>query len=205
MPNQANVNSFDALEAFRAALLVFAKQSDEGLTECETEMRRLLEWLEHDRPGYWKERVRLAHDAAHKAKGDLHRCLMYPVGVNERPACTEERAALKQAEAHLAYCREKQERLRHWVREVRHELHTYEGRTTRLREVIEHDAPKAAAAIAKMLATLEEYRGLTSPTARGTARPEPAGTADATADEPPPGGRSAADADASNTTNDPTP
>ncbi|MEN1681442.1 MAG: hypothetical protein AAGJ46_17820 [Planctomycetota bacterium] len=185
MPNQANVNSFDAIQSLRAAMLVFAKQSDEGLTECETEMRRLLEWLEHDRPGFWKEQVRLAHDAAHKAKGDLHRCLMYPVGVNDRPACTEERAALKKAEAYLAHCREKQERLRHWIREVRHELHTYQGRTTRLREVVEHDTPKAAAVLAKMLTTLEEYQRLNSPTAKRSASVGGAGTNGGNADESP--------------------
>lgn len=185
MPDQANVNSLDAIQSVRAALLQFAKLGGDGLTDCELEMRRMLDWMEHDRPAYWKERVRLAHDAVHKAKGDLHRCLMYPVGVNDRPACTEERAALKKAEAHLAYCREKQERLKHWVREIRHEVHTYQGRTTQLREVIESDMPTAAAALGRMLVTLEQYAQLASPSnRRGAGAAGSAGTNADAADEP---------------------
>lgn len=160
MPDQANVQSSDAIEQVRAALLQFAKQAEEGLTECRVEMRRFVDWMEHDRPKFWKRQVQLAHDGVQKAKQDLHRCLMYPVGVNDRPACTEERALLKKAEAKLAYCQQKQERLKHWIREISHELHTYEGRTTRLREVIEVDTPAAAAALSRMLVSLEQYAGV---------------------------------------------
>ncbi|MEM6330406.1 MAG: hypothetical protein AAF790_09165 [Planctomycetota bacterium] len=64
-------------------------------------------------------------------------------------------------------------KLRHWVREVAHELHTYEGRTTRLREVIEADAPAAAAALARLVATLEQYAGV-SAAATGSGASTPA-------------------------------
>ncbi|MEM6329083.1 MAG: hypothetical protein AAF790_02425, partial [Planctomycetota bacterium] len=103
MPDNANVKSTDAIESVRAALLQFAKLSGDGLTEVGAEMRRVVDWLEHDRPAFWKEQVRRAHDCVQQAKQDLHRCLMLPVGVNERPSCSEERAALKKAEAKLAY------------------------------------------------------------------------------------------------------
>lgn len=183
MSNQANVKSFDAIQQVRAVLLQFAKLSEEGLTECDLEMRRFVDWLEHDRPGFWKEQVRLAHDGVHQAKQDLQRCLMFPVGVNERPSCSEERAALKKAQAKLAYCEQKQERLRHWVREVRHELHTYEGRTTRLREVIESDTPKAVTALSRILASLEKYAGSTGGSSGGSSS---SGTTSDSADEPSP-------------------
>ncbi|MEM8866266.1 MAG: hypothetical protein AAGF31_12040 [Planctomycetota bacterium] len=182
MPDQADVKSFDAIQAVRAALLGFGKQAEEGLVECDIEMRRFMEWLQHDRPGFWKEQVRLAHDEVQKAKQDLQRCLMYPVGVNDRPSCTEERALLKKAEAKLDYCRGKQEKLKHWIREISHEMHTYEGRTARLREVIESDTPAAAAALGRLLATLEEYAGIQSK-AGSSAASTSAGTIEEPSDE----------------------
>ena len=162
MPDQANVKSFDAIEQVRAALLAFGKQAEEGLTEIDLEMRRMVDWMEHNRPGFWTEQVRLAWDGVGQAKADLHRCLMFPVGVNDRPSCSEERAALKKAQAKLAYCEEKKEKLQHWIREIHHEVHTYEGRTARLREVIESDVPTASTALARILTQLEEYTNMSS-------------------------------------------
>ncbi len=170
MSEQANVKSTDAIESVRAALLQFAKQAGDGLTEIDLEMRRMVDWMEHDRPAFWKQQVRQAYDAVGQAKANLHRCLMFPVGINDRPSCTEERAALKKAEAHLAYCQQKQEKLKHWVREINHESHTYEGRTARLKEVIEVDAVKAATTLSRLIGQVEQYTSMSS-SSSGSAKP----------------------------------
>jgi hypothetical protein len=127
------------------------------------EMRRVLDWLEHDRPGFWRRQVRDAHDGVTEARAALHRCLMYPIN-DERPACYEERAELKKAEARLAYCDEKSERLRHWVREVRHESFEYEGRTSQMMEIVEFDVPRAIAILDRLLAHLNDYQSIRVPT-----------------------------------------
>lgn len=163
MPGPAYVHNTEAIESVRAALASFAHQVDEGLTEVAGESRRLLDWLEHDRPRYWKTQVRIAWDAVEQAKKDLHRCLMYPVG-DHRPSCTEQRAALKKAKARLDYCEQKYERLKHWCREVRHELFEYEGRISQLKSCGEVDVAQAIAALGRLLARIEEYRQLGSPT-----------------------------------------
>jgi len=92
----ANVHSTEAIDAVRLALISFAAKVSDALTELSTEMRRVLEWLEHDRPRYWKNEMRLSIDDEHQAQQAMHRCLMFPIA-GERPSCYEERAALKQA------------------------------------------------------------------------------------------------------------
>jgi hypothetical protein len=149
----------------KAALAHFIVQVEEGLSEMESEMRRTLDWFEHDRPRYWKERVRLSWDAVAKAKSELHRCLMYPIGPQERPSCHEERAALRRAEAYRAHCEEKTERLKHWIREIRHELYEYEGRVTKLRETVAVETPCAVAALDRILDRIETYAELRVETA----------------------------------------
>lgn len=153
----ANVRSLEAIETMRAALASFGDEVAQSLAMIDIEMRRTLDWLEHDRPRFWKVQVRKAMDGVTEARAALHRALMYPIA-DERPSCYEERAALKAAEARYAYCREKQERLRQWIREVRHEMFEYEGRISQLNDVIEIDVPQAIGIINKLLARLHEYQ-----------------------------------------------
>jgi hypothetical protein len=166
MSTGANVHSSEAIEAVRGSLSLFADQVQEALTELGSEMRRVLEWLEHDRPRFWKNQVRIAHDQVHEAQQALHRCLMFPVA-DERPSCYEERAALKKAQARLAYCEQKVERVRHWQRTVQHELFEYEGRISQLVRTVEVDVPQAMGVLHKILQRLEEYQAIRTNEPRG--------------------------------------
>lgn len=137
----------------------FVDRVGDALTELGSEMRRMQDWLEHDRPRYWKTQVRLAMDQVHEAQQALHRCLMFPVA-GERPSCHEERAALKKAQARLAYCEEKAERVRYWQRAVQHELFEYEGRISQLVKLVEIDVPQAMGVLERVIRYLEEYQSL---------------------------------------------
>jgi hypothetical protein len=160
----ANVRSLETIETVRAALVSFREELEQALAMIDLEMRRVLDWLEHDRPGYWRRAVRIANDDVTQARAALHRCLMYPIN-DERPSCYEERAELKKAEVRLAYCDEKSERLRHWVREVRHEMFEYEGRISQMVELVEFDVPRAVAILDRLLTRLEEYQSVRHSTA----------------------------------------
>ena len=164
MNGSANVRSLEAIEAVQAALGSFREQIEQSLSMIDIEMRHVLDWLEHDRPRHWRSQVRNAQDAVTEARANLHRCLMYPIA-DERPSCHEERAALKRAEAKLVYCEEKAERLKHWIREVRHEMFEYDGRITQLTELIEYDVPKAVSILKQLMLRLEEYRAVRPTTA----------------------------------------
>jgi hypothetical protein len=159
MNSSANVQSFDAVIAVRASLVAFGDQVEQALSMVDLEMRRLLDWLEHDRPRFWRTQLRMARDEVTAARAALHRCLMYPIG-DERPSCREEKATLKLAEARLRYCEEKAERLKHWTREIRHEMFEYDGRIRQLTELVEYDAPLAIGILTKLLTHLEEYRAI---------------------------------------------
>jgi hypothetical protein len=159
MSTPAKVYSSDAIESVRMALMLFVEQVSDALAELSAEMRRMQEWLEHDRPRYWKNQTRLGGDIVHEATQALHRCLMFPIA-NERPSCTEERTALKQAKARLAYCEQKTDRVRHWQQTMRHELFEYEGRMSQLVRLVEVEVPQAIGVLNKILRNLEEYHAV---------------------------------------------
>jgi hypothetical protein len=159
MSGPAKVHSSDAIEAVRLALVSFIDHVSDALTELSAEMRRVQEWLEHDRPAHWKTQMRLGIDQAHEAQQALHRCLMFPIA-GERPSCYEERAALKKAQARLAYCEQKSDRVRHWQQTMRHELFEYEGRISQLVKLVEIEVPQAIGVLNRIVRNLEEYHAV---------------------------------------------
>jgi len=170
MTGPAQVRSVDAIESFRGALARFEQRAQDALETLAAELRRVVEWIEHDRPAYWKEQSRLASDEVHQAKLDVERCLIFSV-TDERPACREERANLKKAQSRLEYCREKTEQVKHWNRHLQHELFEYEGRVGQLQRILELELPKAGAKLQQILRRLDEYQ-IERPPSAGEPLPE---------------------------------
>ena len=167
MSGPANVHCVESIESVKSALVMFGERVENALTLLGQEMRKMLDWLEHDRPKYWKAQIHRATDEVAEARAGLHRCLMFPIA-DERPSCHEERAALRRAQARLAYCEEKAEKLKHWIREVRRELLEYEGRISRLSRMVELDVPKSIGLLSKLINRLEDYQAVRAAAASGS-------------------------------------
>jgi len=76
MTQSANVKSIDAVRHFAAAVVPFREEAKLCVTQLETEMRKVIGWLERDRPGFWK-RESESWDRQHaEARISLHRCRM---------------------------------------------------------------------------------------------------------------------------------
>ena len=157
MSGSAQVRSTEAIESFRGALEKFESRSQDALETLAAELRRASLWLEHECPAYWKKQAKLAEDEVHQTKLDLERCLIFPIA-GERPACREEKAALKKARLRVEYCREKGERVKHWNRQLQHELFEYEGRVGHLKRLLETDLPVAQAKLQQIVRRLDEYQ-----------------------------------------------
>jgi hypothetical protein len=163
MSTPAQVRSTEAIEAVASALARFQQRVQAALDSLDAELRRAGEWVEHDRPRHWKDRIHAAEDRVHETKIELERCLTY--STQERPSCREQKAALRDAKAHLEYCRDKVEAVKHWQRNFRHESLEYDGRVGQLRRLVEQDVPLARGVLAKILHRLEEYRVESAPKA----------------------------------------
>lgn len=157
MSTPAQVRSTEAIEGLRRALIKFQERVQNALDTLDGELRRASNWVEQDRPSHWKTQTHDAEDAVHHAKLDLERCLMMTVA-GERPTCREQKAALVAAKARRAYCQEKNEAVRRWQRNFRHEQFEYEGRIGQLRRMTEADVPRAAALLKTILRRLDEYQ-----------------------------------------------
>ena len=153
----AQVRSTDAIEQFRTQLAKFEQQVRNALETLAAEVQRAADWLESNRPRYWKEQTKQAEDRVHQAKLDLERCLIFPIA-GEQPTCREEKSVLKQAKARVEYCREKCERVRHWTRQMHHEMYEHQARLGQLRQILETELPAARARLLQIVRNLDAYQ-----------------------------------------------
>lgn len=172
MSTPAQVRSTDSIEALSVALARFAERVQNALDALDSELHRADDWIEHDRPGHWRTQIKLAEDGLHQAKLDLEQALLMTTADGQRPACREQKAAVEKARAHLNYCREKGEKVRHWQRSFRHEMFEYDGRIGQLRGLLDLQVPAARAVLVKIIRRLEEYRIERAPESRLTEESE---------------------------------
>ena len=178
MSGPAQVRSSEAVERLGQALASFRHRSIDALETLERELRRLAEWLEHERPTHWKVQLRQAEDDVHQAKMDLQRCLTFPTVEGQRPACREEKDELARAKARVDFCREKSERVRHWQRAMHREMFEYHARVGQLRQLLEMDVPRGEETLRRIVRRVDEYAAAQKLT-RLDAKPQ-AGSSDAT-------------------------
>ena len=156
MSGPVHVRSVAAVERFRVALVEFEHRAQDALDNLTAELRRATDWLDSDCPAYWVKQEKAAADAVHQAKLDLERCLIFPVA-GEKPACREEKAALKAAKDRRDYCHEKRQLVRHWRGILQHEVFEYLGRIGHLRRLLETDLPAARAKLELIIRRIEGY------------------------------------------------
>lgn len=184
MSQSADVRSIEAIRDFRQAFATFALEADRALVTVDLEIRRGLDWIEHDRPEFWSREIRRWTERVKQFKDELDRCLTFQGGGDRRPSCIEERKRLERAQKKLREAEEKVEVVRHWMRVIRHEIEEYIGRVVLLKQVLEGDMPRGLALLDRMLTALEAYMQIAVEAAPPSA--EPGSVARTGSDAPPP-------------------
>jgi hypothetical protein len=159
MTESANVRSLSAIQDARAALVRFQEDAGQALDSLRQVLNQAQDWLEHDRPLYWREQVRQSYDEVAQTRTDLEACKRRTVA-DHRPSCIEEQKAYRKAQERLRNAQEKVDRVRHWAIQVRQESDEFSGRTGQLRRCLEDDLPRMQALLDRMLASLESYAGI---------------------------------------------
>lgn len=159
--SQANVRSLDAMRAFRVRLLEFADVAIDVTASLQQQTLSFLDWLEHDRPNFWKQYMLWSFDVIAQARSDLERCKMRTAG-DHRPTCYEEKLALEAAKKRLEMAQEKVEAATRWCAFVRHEIDEFDGRRGGLQRYIETDLAKTIAVLERMIVAIEAYAEIES-------------------------------------------
>lgn len=162
MSQSANVRSLEAVREFRPALLAFAEDARAALETLRTEMHRTLEWIDHDRPAYWKEETRKSSDALSEARSQLSKKQVIAAG-SDRAYAYDEKLALERAKKRMNVAWDKQKAVRQWSMKTHRATDEYATRLARLEHALHNAVPHAVGLVERMINALEAYASVGRP------------------------------------------
>jgi hypothetical protein len=171
---QARLTRIDAVEEMYAAIDVFRNEAMAAMEGLDMELRRALDWIHHDRHDHWNTEVRRGWERITAARVELQQAKTFRRIADHEPACIDEKKALSRAQKRLETAQEKVEAVRHCARAIDHAVDEFRGARTPLANWLESDAPKALAALRRMMDNLEQYLAVHAP--GGASREQGAGS-----------------------------
>ncbi len=160
MSDSANVQSIQAIRDFEGALVQFHDVASRSASAMDQQARRMLQWLELDRPNFWKRQVELGHQNLAEARTRLTQCTMRRTG-DFRPSCYDEKKALDKAKRDLEYARQQIQVVKQWAIKAKHEVEEFTGRKAQLTRMLEGDVPRMCALLQRIVQKLEQYTTIT--------------------------------------------
>ena len=174
MAERAQVTSFEAVESFRADLIVFLSRARAVLEEASDDVVRTRLWVQNDQRRLWEGETRVRYQKLEEVRAELFSaqlsqfhestalCLM---------AVQRAERANREAEAKMAV-------LKKWDRDLENRTDPLVKQVTQFHSFLATDMKRAVAYLDQVVKTLEAYAGIptpgTSPTAART-ETKPAG------------------------------
>jgi len=153
MSDQARISNLDAIEAFRAALVVFISKTRQALDSVQEGVGRTRAWLQTEQPAYWAAQIRQWQKKLDQAQQELMSARMSEYvdsPVTQQAAVRKARAALEAAQAGA-------ERTRTWGRNFDTTVAPLARKADSLRDYLETDLAKATAYLVEIQKILESY------------------------------------------------
>ena len=159
MAEQAKITSLDALERFRADLIVFITTAHRCVDEAGDEVRRTRQWLQGEQRMHWEGEARRRKRVLDQAEADLYSARLS--GLKDRTIVQEE--AVRKAKRAMAEAEDKLRALKKWNRDFDHGADPLVKRLEGMRYFLDHDMPKALMYLVQAQQTLEAYAQAAAP------------------------------------------
>lgn len=171
MPQPAKVTSIEALDAFKASLIVYLEKARRILDGVSEDVVRTRIWLETDRQLHWKNRVRQRTRELAQAEQEL-----LTARLSEMPEAIKARQmSVNKAKLNLRGAEDGLARTKQWIRQYETQVQSHARVVTQLRHSLAHDMGKAVVFLEEAATTLAAYAEMSPPA------PSPSGSpADAT-------------------------
>ena len=172
----AKITSIEALDAFKACLIVYLQRASCVLDEVSEDIVRTRIWLQTDRQLHWKHLIRQRTKELALAEQELltARLSGLPEAIKTR------RLTVNKAKLVLQEAEDGAARVRQWLRQYETRVESHAKVVSQLRNLLAHDMGKAVAFLDGAATTLAAYAELsphTSESAKTAIAPsEPAET-----------------------------
>ena len=190
MADRAKVTSVEAIESFRANLILYLPKARGALEEMSSEVLRTRLWLQIDQKGYWERQFRLRSRELERAQAELFGARLSKI----QTATAAQQIAVSKARRALRESETKLQALRKWDRDLENRTDPMVKQLEQLNDFLIRDMVRAVASLAQMVKTLQAYGSVTPPAgSAGSAGSDQAGASgprdEAAAAPTEPGGR----------------
>lgn len=159
MAERAQVTSFEAVESFRADLIVFLSRARAVLEEASDDVLRTRLWVQNDQRHLWEGETRVRARKLEEARAELFNAKLSQfqdsTALQLMAVQRAERAA-REAEAKLAV-------LKKWDRELENRTDPLVKQVTQLHGFLTIDMGRAVAYLVQVVKALEAYADVASP------------------------------------------
>jgi hypothetical protein len=167
MAQQAQITSVEAIEAFRANLILYLSKARPVLEEVSADVLRTKLWLQHDQRQRWENELRLRNRRLDEARAELLNARISQFQQNTTlPHMAVQRAqqVVKEAEAKLAV-------IKKWDRELENRTDPLAKQVEQLHGFLTTDMTRAAAYLAQVVKTLDAYADVLAPSGSAASIP----------------------------------
>ena len=156
-PQQANLQSIHVLENTRAAFIRCREDVGLALAEADSEVDRLVTWLQNDRVMYWRGRVNRLREDMNNARSALFRKETVTSSKDSKPSTVDERKALAKVKDMLEDAERRAARTKTWALNFPREQALFKGATALTASMHERELPAAILALGRMVVAIERY------------------------------------------------
>jgi chromosome segregation ATPase len=167
MPERARVTSLEAIEDFRAKLIIYRDKAGRVLDEVNDDVMRTRLWLQTERPAHWQNQIRRLTRELEQRQQELFSAQLSGL----RDSSYAQQAAVQQARRGIHQAEEKLKTTRQWHRHYDQRVEPLGRQVEKLRHTLGHDLGQAVAWLNEMTKTLSEYAELSPGTASATPAP----------------------------------
>ena len=153
MPDKAKVTSLEALESFRAKLIVYLARAKRELDEVSEEVMRTRLWLQDDRREHWQREVRSRAKKLEEKQQELFSAEL----ANLREVAEAERRGVMLAKRALNEAQTRFDVVKKWNRQYDSRVEPLAKEVDKLRDVLVPHMGKAVAYLMQANKTLGEY------------------------------------------------
>ncbi|MDB6022631.1 MAG: hypothetical protein JWQ04_2488 [Pedosphaera sp.] len=184
MATRAHITSVEAIESFRASLILYKSKAKPALEEVSSEIVRTRVWLQSSQRIHWEGIVKRRARTLEEANAALFSSKLSSL----REVSSSEQLAVTKAKRKLEEAEEKLRVIKRWDRNFDNQVEPLIRKLEKMHAILADDLTKAVVYLGQTIGILDAYAGIIAPgVATGSGQPseppKPA-TDDAIASEP---------------------
>ena len=160
MADKAQITSVEAIESFRAALIIFLGQARPVLEEVGNELSRTRVWLQNDQRMFWDHELRSRSRRLEEARQELFNATLSHLQTGTTAmlqlAVQRSQRAVNEAETKLKL-------LKRWDQELENRAAPLMKQTEQLHGFLAIDLTRAVGYLDQALRALDAYRNIAAP------------------------------------------